>query len=129
MQPHFKRRNKSRQPCDDGKYDAAFAEEVMQAANCKPPYWPTNHDIPACSTMAQLNDIFVTTNNWFKGMQQAPINPPCIEIEKISYHYEERDIRRPKGPPYFVIVIVYASAKYKEIKQVKAQAKKRRGTL
>ena len=47
----FKRRNKYKKPCYDGNYDESFADDIMKTCMCKPPYWQTNVDLPACSNM------------------------------------------------------------------------------
>ena len=87
----WKRRKNGREQCHDWKdYDISFIEDVMKSVGCRPPYWKSRHDHPACNLQTQLSDTKVQFN--VKMLQDETFQkyiPPCIEITKMDVRYEE----------------------------------------
>ena len=88
----MKRRNKANVPCNENwKYeDNIIYTKIFMNSSCKPSFWKMKgfEMFKICSTKKQMKDIFSSAIN-IKTESDYP--PPCQEIEKIIYTYDEFD--------------------------------------
>ena len=83
------RRNKPQEPCvtDWRKYDEHVMRTMMLETNCHPPHWKAAMDLPFCNNTAQMK-LFAEQPTIAKI---ESISPPCRSIDRLYYHYHEKD--------------------------------------
>ena len=84
------RRNKANDNCvDDWKnYDNYVMKSLMNKVGCHPPNWKTDHDLPDCSTAAEMESF-----SWIQMMNALEsFVYPCRIIDRLDFSYEESEI-------------------------------------
>ena len=83
------RRNKPEEPCvtDWRDYDKHVMRSMMLETGCHPAHWKLANDLPICNDTAQM-----------KAFSEQPttakiesIIPPCRSIDRVHYHYHEKE--------------------------------------
>ena len=88
----LRRRNKEKVPCNtDWKHDDDMIySKLFSKASCIPPYWKGSNlkNLPNCTTKEQMKEIY---NSAIKIKTSPDHPPPCQQIEKIIYFFDEFD--------------------------------------
>ena len=92
------RRNKSPEPCveDWMNYDQHMMEKMMTEAGCRPPHWSPYSNLPICSNATQMKR--------FASQPRSFVHPPCKNIERVDYVYEEIDEREFANEQHHTII-------------------------
>ena len=79
------RRDKSSNPCSENwnNYDETIMGNLMTRIGCHPPHWKTNLNLPNCSTKEEMKQFY--------NLDISDQDPPCKNIQKCFYAYEELD--------------------------------------
>ena len=129
------RRNKALEPCLlYSNYDKSFQADMMQKIGCRPPYWMSAKNLPQCNNKEKLKTFAsdITVEGLFIEKHTKYIPKPCLELQKLNYHYAENDLtlQQIKGwlptreisdnDSIMIIIIDFIDQTFKEIRQVNA---------
>lgn len=117
--------SKSKQNCNPvwKKDDQMSMSAVMEKAGCKLPYWDADEKLETCTSKEAMRQVQPLSN--VNISKEFP--PPCLSIKKITYQYEEVELKDDVGystaennSSWFRIVLLFYDQTYKEISQIKA---------
>ena len=88
----LKRRSTPRSKCIHSKnYDGVIKKQIMNFANCTPPYWKYEKDqaLPACATLKSYGHILKYAGDavYEEGRFEGHSNP-CQQIKKVDYSFK-----------------------------------------
>ena len=116
------RRNKRRSPCieDWMHHDQAVRRNIMEEVGCQPPHWDKITNLPKCSSSKQMK--------YFYEMNVSAQYPPCKQIKKLIYAYEElkyiednpMEWRKGQNDTIFKVMIEFKDSSFMEIGHVRA---------
>ena len=111
----LKRRQKSEDPCHDNwkNFDNDVIEMNIRNVGCKNIYHKNPTDWPICN-----NRTYIRKANFpFRSDILKKYNPPCRQVDKMHYVYEEMDY--PDEPGTFWVTILLLDSRYTEIVQTR----------
>ena len=116
------RRNKRRSPCieDWMHHDQVIRRNIMEEVGCQPPHWDKITDLPKCSSPKQMK--------YFYEMNVSAQYPPCKQIKKVIYAYEELkyiddnpwEWTKVPNDTLFKVMIEFKDSSFMEIMHVRA---------
>ena len=116
------RRNINKSPCNvNWKYDdQVIMMNAIREVGCHPPHWIRMNDFPNCSSKEQMKK--------FAELDLKEHKPPCKQIKKVVYAYEELDHveesifwgRESSDDTYFKVKIQFDDSSLMEIKSIRA---------
>ena len=120
----IKHRKTQKRPCNENwmKDDEKIMREKIKNVGCKPPQWKISSDYKLCSSKEQMEA--------FVEFDVTRYEPPCQNIEKIMYAYEEFEILDTWSDGFanlidlfeanlFEVVLEFQDGTYMEIQQVR----------
>ena len=124
----LRRRNKASIPCNDKwkEDDDMIFERILNKVSCVPSYRKSPKTVlPNCTTKEEYKDIFNLAVN-LKSSTEHP--PPCQQIEKIIYIFDEFDWLvdnwivdgTNETEDVFEVLLEFLDETYMEIEQAKA---------
>ena len=123
----LKRRNKGAKPCNENwnHDDDTTNNAIINSLGCYPPYHKRKINSPSyCATKEQMRQLYETS---FRLLSSNPHPPPCQQIEKIIYTFDEFNWLRHnwinngtnKEDRMFEILFEFSDGTYTEIEQAK----------
>ena len=116
------RRNKKKSPCNvNWKYDDQdIMKNAIRQIGCQPLHWPGMSNLPNCSSKEQMKK--------FAELDLKEYKPPCKQIKKVMYAYEELDHvensvvwgRKNSNDTHFRVKIQFDDSSLMEIKSIRA---------
>ena len=133
-----KRRNKSKNPClevDKFEFDVISESEILSFIGCRPFYLNRIKKHPPCDSQEKMSAVFKRTMKLLSDDNKlTSMDPPCTEIDKISYQDSLTEVDNDTEIGWFKdtkkslqnhsswvrISVIYQKQTYREIKQVRA---------
>ena len=83
------RRNKPQEPCvtDWKHYDEYVMDKMMLDTGCRPSHWNSTTKLPLCNITIQMERFSEQPTT---AMIES-LNPPCRSIDRLHYHYHEKE--------------------------------------
>ena len=112
----LRRRQKSDVPCNENwkKFDNDVIEMNVKKVGCKNIYHKNPTDWPLCNN---TTDIRKANFPFRSDIIQKKYDPPCKQVDKMNYVYEETDY--PDEPGTFWITILLQDSRYTETIQTR----------
>ena len=112
----LRRRQKSEDPCNENwkNFDNDVIEMNVKKVGCKNIYHKNPADWPVCNNTM---DIRKANFPFRSDIIRKKYNPPCKQVDKMHYVYEEMDY--PDEPNTFWITILLLDSRYTEIVQTR----------
>ena len=113
-------RNKRGETCyDDIKYDydSEVFKEILDNAECKPPYTSLRDDLKICDDQSKMKEINQNHSKLFSGLHLG--FKPCNLLVKVNYEVTEIDTEET-DPASFTINFNYKDDQIKVIQMVRA---------
>ena len=112
----LRRRQKSEDPCNENwkNFDYDVIEMNIKKVGCKNIYHKIPTGWPLCKN---TTDIKKANFPFRSDIIQTKYNPPCKQVNKMSYVYEEMDYPDEQGTFWITILLLYS--RYTEIVQTR----------
>ena len=115
----LRRRKKPNSICNENwkHFDDIAIERHIRRVGCRPIYYKENVDVPLCNNETIIrNAIFP-----FRSDEIKKYAPPCKEVRKIDFTYEERDLSDSiwGDEGAFWVTILLLDSRYKEVVQTR----------
>ena len=113
-------RNSRNNHCWDGSkdHDTEVLQSMLNSLGCKPPYWNSSSQLPACLTQDKLKTARHMGQSLIIGREKLR-SKPCRRFDSIVYSYE--DLKDVEGwdNASLMIIFDYNTPHYKELKSVR----------
>ena len=112
----LRRRQKLEDPCNENwkNFDYDVIEMNLKKVGCKNIYHKIQTGWPLCKN---TTDIIKANFPFRSDIIQTQYNPPCKQVNKMNYVYEEMDYPGKQGT--FWITILLLDSRYTEIVQTR----------
>ena len=111
----LRRRQKDKEMCNENwlNFDESIIEMNLRKVGCRAMYQRKYSHIPLCNNMTSTQRAHFP----FRSDEVKKYNPPCKQVDKILYTYEEQHYPDREGT--FWVTMLILDSRYKEIVQTR----------